>query len=130
MENKKWIVGLVVLVLMVAGAIFGFSKFGSKQKNDNQQVQGVNTIAEYFSEDATVMYFYSDRCSWCIKQKDILAKLAPEGYRVKPMDVGLDQTLWETYKINGTPTFVAANGDRLEGYQTEDQLKPFLDAHK
>jgi len=130
MENKNWLVGLIALVIIVTVSIIGFSKLGNKNSaiNDNRAVSGV-VSESFFATDAKVMLFYSDQCSWCNKQKEVLARLAVEGYRVKPMDVGADQSLWEAYKINGTPTFVAENGDRLEGYQTDDKLKPWLDAH-
>lgn len=131
MENKNWIVGLIALIIIVVVAVVGFNKMGGQNKNDNEPkaVSGVTTD-NYFADDAKVMYFYSDGCSWCIKEKEVLGKLGAEGYRVKSMNVGNDPSLWETYKVSGTPTFIAENGDRLEGYQTEDKLKPFLDAHK
>jgi protein-disulfide isomerase len=84
----------------------------------------------YFDPNATVMEFYQPNCSWCQKESAVLEDLAKQGYRVKPMDTAADQSLWTKYNVSGTPTFVAANGDKLEGYQTEDKLKAFLDAHK
>lgn len=128
MQNKNWLLGFIIMLIIVGVfAVWDFKK--THQLPNISQIAGEIESA-YFSETASVMYFYSDGCHWCIEQKKDLEKLAPEGYRVKPMDVGQDQTLWETYKINGTPTFIAENGDRLEGYQTEDKLKPWLDEHK
>ncbi len=60
----------------------------------------------------------------------MLQKLGAEGYRVKPMDVGKSASLWSEYSINGTPTFIAENGDRLEGYRDYRPLKNWLDQHK
>jgi len=119
-------------LVLAIGALsyFGFKKSDSKKETSAPQVSGESTSEPYFDENATTMYFYSDYCSWCIKEKEVLAKLAPEGYRVKSMNVGKDQSLWETYSIKGTPTFVAKNGDRLEGFNAEDKLKPWLDQHK
>lgn len=131
MESKKWILGLVFVIVLVGLSIVGFSR-QSKNPTGAPQVSGQTASAnqDYFAEDAKVMLFYSDYCSWCIKEKEVLAKLAPEGYKVKPMNVGVQTDLWEKYQIKGTPTFIASNGDRLEGYQEYDKLKAWLDGHK
>jgi protein-disulfide isomerase len=128
-NDKSWVFGLIVIAAIVGLSVWGFNR------NNNEQVKptvlGESTDnEEYFSEDATVMYFYSDYCSWCLKQKEVLKTLASEGYRVKPMNVGKNQSLWETYSIKGTPTFVAKNGDRVEGYKEANDLKKWLDEHK
>ncbi len=139
MQNKSWILGLVVLVIIIGLGIWGFTRI------DNKKVAGESTNSEseeptdghlitgqeiYFDNNASVMYFYQPNCGWCIKESPILEELASEGYRVKPMNAAADPTMWTIYKVSGTPTFVAANGDRLEGYQTKEALKAFLDAHK
>jgi protein-disulfide isomerase len=58
-----------------------------------------------------------------------LQELGKEGYRVKPMDVAKDENLWQKYNIQGTPTFIAANGDTLVGFREKPELKNWLDAH-
>jgi len=129
MEDKRWILGLVIVVAAIAAMSF----WGFKNNNvpADKKVAGQSTEkAEYFSEDASVMMFYSEKCSWCLKEKEELAKISKDGYRVKPMDVGSDPSLWEKYEIKGTPTFIAKNGDRSEGYKPADELKKWLDEHK
>ncbi len=133
MKDKRWILGLVILVIVIGGlSIWGFKK---SNKENEPQVSGQNTTSpqsteSYFSEEASIMYFYSDYCSWCLKEKDVLTKLGSEGYKVKPMNVGKNAQLWTDYKINGTPTFIAKNGDRSEGYKEYGPLKDWLDQHK
>ena len=138
MGNNRWILGLVVIIIAIGAlSIWGFKK-NNNSNNQNTtstepQVQGEQTNNDnpkYFAEDAKVKYFYSDSCSWCIKQKVILQKLGDEGYKVKPMNVGEDANLWKQYNIEGTPTFIADNGERLTGYQEYDQLKAWLDKNK
>ncbi|MDP2717481.1 MAG: thioredoxin family protein [Candidatus Micrarchaeota archaeon] len=83
-----------------------------------------------FADDASpVLYFYSDTCQFCLKQKPILEELSAEGYRVKLMDVGRNTALWRQYNISGTPTFIADNGkgERLVGLTPKDQLRAFFD---
>lgn len=133
MKDQRWIFGLVIVILAIGiFSYYGFKKTGTGNSNA-PTVAGENTGAEvYYDDNAKVMEFYSDYCSWCIKQKEVLAKLGEDGYRVKSMNVGKDATLWETYKISGTPTFIADNGkgERIEGYQDYDALKSFLDKNK
>ena len=128
-NNKNWVLGLVVLVILVAG--FSYLAFRNNSKNVETKTATVE-VTNYFSDDANVWYFYTDTCSWCIKEKDVLTRLGDEGYRVKSMNIGKDASLWETYKISGTPTFVAGKGqgERAEGYQEYDALKTFLDKNK
>jgi protein-disulfide isomerase len=138
MENKNWLVGLVVLVVLLGGGLWGLSKVDKKVTGfqaggsvegpaDPGQMTGKEV---YFDENASVMEFYQPNCSWCVKQSPILENLAKQGYRVKPMDAASNPEYWTKYNVSGTPTFLAANGDKLEGYQTEEALKAFLDAHK
>lgn len=134
MKDKRWILGLfIVVAAIVALGIWGFKNSG--KDTTSPQVSGESTeIQAYFDENATVMYFYQDTCSWCIKEKDVLTKLGAEGYRVKPMNIGANQPdnqgFWQQYNISGTPAFIAKNGDRLEGYSDYNKLKPWLDQHK
>jgi len=139
-ENKNWGVGLIVLVLLIAISVWGFSKSQSLPKLPSKTVASgeptdvaskpISDNEVYFDNNASVMEFYQPNCGWCQKESPILENLAKQGYKVKPMNAAADQTLWQKYNVSGTPTFIAANGDKLEGYQTEDQLKKFLDAHK
>lgn len=125
------------LILASALIIMGLSIAGASCKNSVQSqletsptVAGTSTNESFFSADAKVMMFYSDYCSWCSKEKTVLAELAPSGYRVKPMNVGTDTSLWQKYSIEGTPTFIAPDGTRLVGYQDKDKMQAFLDKNK
>lgn len=130
MGNKNWILGLIfVVAVVVAVGIWGFNTSGSNKNDSNKDS---SATANYFDENAKVMYFYSDTCHWCIQEKAVLEKLGDEGYRVKSMDVGNDTSLWTTYNISGTPTFIAdsGKGERLVGHNDYDKLKAWLDQHK
>ncbi len=112
MSGKKVLllaVGLLALVAVAGVFVFGKS-------------------APAFASDASpVMYFYSDTCSFCLKQKPILEELAKDGYRVKLMDVRANPTYWQTYQVTGTPTFLSKGGERLSGLQDKETLRAFLD---
>lgn len=134
MGDKKWILGLVSLVVLIGMIVWGATI--SRKNNPVSQVEGQSTnsstTANYFAEDASVLYFYSDTCHYCILQKEVLAKLGQEGYRVKPMDVGKNPNYWKEYNIEGTPTFIAdkGKGERQVGYLEYQPLKNWLDSHK
>ena len=130
MKDKSWILGLIIVIVVIVA----LGTWGFKSNTNKTPAENTTPVTNYFDDSANVMYFYQDTCSWCIKQQEVLAQLGGEGYRVKSMNIGANypdhQGWWKEYNISGTPTFVAKNGDRLEGYQAADKLKPFLDSHK
>lgn len=132
MQGKNWIVGLVfVLAVIAVLGYWGFKKGPEESTATDNQVAGEQTEnPAYFDDTAKVMYFYQDSCGWCIKQKEVLAELGKEGYKVKSMNITTDQSLWEKYKINGTPTFIAEGGETKVGFMEYNDLKAFLDKYK
>ena len=83
----------------------------------------------YKDDRSPVMYFFSSTCRFCQQQAPILRELSAEGFRIKPMDVGKNPNYWEDYSVTGTPTFLAANGDRLDGFTQKEALRAFLAQH-
>ncbi|MFH1106271.1 MAG: thioredoxin family protein [Candidatus Micrarchaeota archaeon] len=83
----------------------------------------------YFDDASPVMYFHSANCHFCQEQKPILQELAAQGYRVKSMDVGIHPEYWKQYSIEGTPTFLAANGDSKVGLTERTELEAWLASH-
>lgn len=137
--RKDWIlITIIGLILVVGLGLLGYLKLSKKKIIANpipsaptQEVAGEQIASnDYFSEDAKVMFFYSDFCHWCQQEKEVLAELGKEGYKVKPMNVGEKPELGQQYNISGTPTFVAENGERLVGYKEKEPLKTWLDQHK
>lgn len=133
--RKDWIITVVLGLIIVIG--LGLSGYYKLTKKDNSTAEvapssgaAVAGSVSYFAEDAKVMYFYSDYCHWCQQEKEVLAELGKEGYKVKPMNVGEKPDLWQQYNIEGTPTFVGENGDRLVGFQKKDVLQKWLAEHK
>ena len=138
--RKDWSLIIIISLIVIVGlGLFGYFRLSKKQVSvspePSSEVAGVqeeNTkeTNSYFAEDAKIMYFYSDSCHWCVEEKKVLEELGKVGYKVKPMNVGENTDLWRQYNVSGTPTFIAANGERLVGYQTKDPLKKWLDEHK
>ena len=109
--RKDWIlITIVGLILIVGLGLYGFLRVSKKEITANpvpsqsSQVAGEQIAsAEYFSDDAKVMYFYSDFCHWCQKEKDeVFPELGKLGYQVKPMNVGENPDLGKQYNISGT----------------------------
>jgi len=86
-------------------------------------------VKSYIDENSPVMYFYSDKCTHCQAQAPILEELSKEGYRLKLMDVLAHPEYWAQYSVSGTPTFLAANGDRQVGFTEKTELRAWLEAH-
>ena len=138
--RKDWVlITIVGLILVVGLGLIGYLKISKKTvsanpvaSSSNQTIAGTATDSKaYFSDDASVMFFYSDFCHWCEQEMtDVLPELGNEGYHLKPMDVATNPNLGTQYNVTGTPTFIAANGERLVGFQTKDVLKSWLDQHK
>ena len=89
----------------------------------------------YFDDGAEVMYFYHDGCGVCNYIKPALEQLGNEGYKIRGINVYSDQ-IPEGIEITGTPTFVAPDGEMVEGIkqgETVDQFKlrlqTFLDKY-
>lgn len=136
MKDKKWILGLIVVVIGIAVlSYWGFKRNTSGKNTAGPQIAGQSTTEpNYYDNNATVMEFYQDTCEWCIKEQPVLQQLGEEGYRFKPMNIGSNhpenQGWWQQYGVQGTPTFIAKNGDKLEGYHDYASLKAWLDQHK
>ncbi len=112
--GEKIVAGVALLVV----ALVAFGYYASQSGTE-----------PYFDDASPVMYFHSATCQFCIQQKPILAELAAKGYRVKSMDVGKNPGYWRQYGVEGTPTFLAANGDRKVGLTQIGELEPWLEAH-
>ena len=131
MKFQKWHLGLIVLIILfVIGGIWYSKSHKNESSVAGNKTEETTTAESYFSENAKVMFFFSDFCGWCQKEKGVLEELAKEGYKVKPMNIGENSSLAEKYQIEGTPTFIAANGERLVGYREKAELKKWLDQHK
>ncbi len=113
--DKKIIIGAVVVAVLVLLGVFYYV--------------GANSAPIYSSPNSPVMYFYQDDCPHCIAMHPIMLDLGAQGYRVKLMDAQTNPAYWSQYNIVGTPTWVAANGDRLIGEQSEAALQAWLNAH-
>ena len=86
--------------------------------------------AKTYADDASsVMYFFSPQCKYCKLQEPILEELAQEGFRVKLMDVLAHPEYWAQYNVTGTPTFIAANGDKQVGLTQKPQLRAWFESH-
>ncbi|HIH19894.1 TPA: thioredoxin family protein [Candidatus Micrarchaeota archaeon] len=109
---------LVLILVAVIAIGFGLFFFSSAPVKKN-----------YVDSSSPVMYFFSPQCKFCKLQEPILNELASEGYKVKEMDVLAHPEYWAQYNITGTPTFLAANGDRQAGLTQKTELRTWLESH-
>ncbi|MBI5036257.1 thioredoxin family protein [Candidatus Micrarchaeota archaeon] len=138
MDSKYLIVGLVLLAAV--GGVILFSQpqnltgaLVAKDVSSGKTISSVvieDTVEVAVTEkESPVLYFYSDGCHFCQLQKPILDELATEGFKVKKMDVAAHPDYWQQYFVQGTPTFIAnnGNGERLVGMQQKDVLAAWLE---
>ncbi len=114
----NYILPIAVLVLLVGGYLF----FTNQSKTGQ-------AIANILPPTGSVYYFYSEACHYCQQEKPIVERLINESYNIIWMDVGIHPDYWQTYGIQGTPTFIASNGEKKVGLTQYDELKAWLDQH-
>lgn len=112
MNSKSIMIVLFIILLTIGAVIVAFIATPSQNNNTSKNEDNGEEI----------LYFYSDSCSWCQKQKPILQELENEGVKFKYMNVGEDRTLIEKYNITGTPSFIF-KGQTLSGYKSKAELK-------
>lgn len=108
---KKIILPMLVIAIIAFGVIVAFVSAPEEKK---EEIKGAS-ITE-------IMYFYSDDCAYCIKQKPILDELEKEGVKFKYMDVKENRNYLEQYGIDGTPSFIIGN-TKLTGYQNKEKIR-------
>jgi len=118
----NYIFPIAVLALLVGGYLFF-----TNQSTTGQAV--IPVVEQNVSGEGTAMYFYSEACHYCQQQKPIVERLENESYNITWMDVGIHPEYWQSYGIQGTPTFLASNGDKKVGLTQYDELKAWLDQH-
>lgn len=117
---KKIILPIFIVLIIIFGTIVAFLATPEKEYENNNNI---------ISSSEKILYFYSDTCSYCIKQKPIIEELTEEGVDFEYMDVGKNQNYWNDYKIEGTPSFIFKD-IKLSGYQSKDKLKSLWEENK
>ena len=126
---KNITLSIIILTVVIFGLILAYSNSQSNPSTNDGTTE--TTVANqdkiYFDDSSPVMYFWSPLCTWCQKEEVILNIIAKDGFRVKSMNVYEDNTLYDKYGIEGTPSFIAENGEKLIGYQEEVTLRDWLE---
>ena len=114
-KGLLWYVFPIAVLLLFAG---GYLVFSNPSKT-----------GEAVAINGPAMFFYSENCYYCKQQMPIVKQLISEGYEITYMDVGANPGYLVNYSVQGTPTFIASNGDRKVGLTQYDELKAWLDQH-
>lgn len=123
---KKYLLAFFVVLVIIFGAILlaFFSTPEEKTSNKNQ-----NNNSEIPADSSEILYFYSETCHWCQKQKPIVEELEKEGVKFKWVNLDEDRESGTQYQITGTPTFIIGD-KRLEGFREKEVLKNFWEENK
>ncbi|TSC93997.1 MAG: hypothetical protein CEN91_46 [Candidatus Berkelbacteria bacterium Licking1014_85] len=136
-SGKNFGISLIILIIVVILGLWAMSNSNANSSSSSTTAASGSDVAtasnandkSYFDATSKVMYFWSPNCSWCQKQSVELETLVKDGYRVKNMNVSENTGYFDQYQIEGTPTFIADDGARVDGYKKADELKTWLDAH-
>jgi len=118
-KNKAITIGIVMVILLVAGGIIYFKNFSGAATQDIPSVEVAKWIGEH-----SVLY-YQPSCSHCIEQE----KLFGENVEYLTM---IDCTQSENQQqcidvgITATPTWII-NGEKYIGVQSVEKLKELTD---
>ena len=115
---KKIALPIFIVLIVLFGTIIAFIATPEKKTEGNVDIYGNK-----------ILYFYSDTCSYCIKQKPILEELVKEGVEFEYMNVGEHREYYEQYSVEGTPTFIF-KAKKLTGYQSKDKIKSLWEENK
>lgn len=116
---KKFVLPIFIGLIIVFGTIIAFLA------TPNQKEEKSNII----TNSEKILYFYSDTCTYCIKQKPILKELEKEGVQFQYMDTGENPGYFATYDLGGTPSFIF-NNEKLTGYQSKDTIRNLWEENK
>ena len=136
MKWEKWHLGLITLIVIIAvSALAWHFKSPQSSSNSKEEILGLTTEQDE-QEIATEveltkpLFFYSDGCPHCLKMKPIVEELQAKGYQIEWIDASQNQDLDNKFQIEGVPTFVRPDGERLVGEQTKEKLAEFLKQYK
>ncbi len=117
---KKYSIITLIVLIIIFGTIIAFMSAPEEKKESKVSIP-----------QDKILYFYSDACSYCIKQKPILEELETEGVKFEYMDVAANPEYYTEYQVSGIPTFIfkEINNKRV-GYQEKEVLKKFWEENK
>lgn len=143
MKWENWYTGAIIVVLIIVAILIWGPDWSNNDKADaesestQEQTQNSQNLTNntkysenYYSDKATVMFFYSDGCSWCEKEKEVLEGIGNDGYQVKPMNIKDSVARDEFYELGftGTPSFYSTKTkEKQVGFLDKEELKKFLD---
>jgi thiol-disulfide isomerase/thioredoxin len=117
---KKYTILAFILLIVIFATIIAFLAAPEKEVEKNINIP-----------QDKILYFYSDTCGYCIKQKPILEELEKEGVVFEYMNVGENINYYKDYGIEGTPSFIFKEIDnKLVGLQTKEALKEYWGNNK
>ncbi|WP_290755104.1 MULTISPECIES: thioredoxin family protein [unclassified Exiguobacterium] len=130
-SKANWITaGVIALIVLVGGLLLVFTdRDDSASKNGN--LTATQVADKVKSGDEFYTYFYQTGCVHCEKVKPYLVPLGEkQDIPFEQIDLAVEQTAWDTFGIEGTPTVVhfkdGKEVGRVAGEQTEDSYKEFF----
>lgn len=130
-SKANWITaGVIALIVLIGATMLLFTdREDSASKNGNLTASQVADKLK--SGDEFYTYFYQTGCVHCEKVKPYLVPLGEkQDIPFEQIDLAVEQSAWDTFAIEGTPTVVhfkdGKEVSRVSGEQTEEAYKEFF----
>lgn len=112
--KKHFIIYIVIMVLVVAGAVY----FTSTKQGEQGEV------SSSVCQTKKITFYYLKTCEWCnkVKEEGAIEQIENLGIKVNKIDAAVGPV---RHKFQAVPAF-AINGKVYEGYRTFEDLRELL----
>ncbi|WP_114570467.1 thioredoxin family protein [Exiguobacterium flavidum] len=130
-SKANWITAGIIAIIVLIGAALLLLQDGEQNAAKKGDFTASQVSEKLASGDEFYMYFYQTGCVHCEKVKPYLVPLGEkQDVPFHQIDLAVEQSAWETFKIEGTPTVVhykdGKEVKRIAGEQTEASYEDFF----
>ncbi|HEK9101793.1 TPA: thioredoxin family protein [Bacillus pseudomycoides] len=137
--KKMLIFGGIIIVLFAA--IFAITQMESKNKEEQGKNYYTNKITSSDirknneEKKEQTVYFYQTGCQYCEKVSPIVVPMAKDmNIDMKVIDILNDNSTWDDYKIEGTPTIIhfkdGKEVSRIHGEKPKETFEKWFKENK
>ncbi|ASI34727.1 MULTISPECIES: thioredoxin family protein [Exiguobacterium] len=130
-SKANWITAGVIALIVILGATLLLFMDNEDSATKDGNLTASQVAEKLKSGDEFYTYFYQTGCVHCEKVKPYLVPLGEQqDIPFEQIDLAVEQSAWDTFGIEGTPTVVhfkdGKEVSRVAGEQTEESYKEFF----